>query len=91
MAEGHSVNLSSDIENVTSQDGFILTLLKIIGNLLLLTPRVPTRFTFLSETGLCLKIEALLLLQNVVTDKKKHIIVKSMHSSLHSESNILPI
>ncbi|KAF0758492.1 Sec23 trunk domain-containing protein, partial [Aphis craccivora] len=32
------------------------------------------------------KIEALLLLQNVVTDqKKKHIIVKSIHSSLRSE------
>ncbi|KAF0758320.1 Uncharacterized protein FWK35_00013147 [Aphis craccivora] len=34
-------------------------------------PNVPTRFTFLSETELSLKIEVLLLLQNVVTDTKK--------------------
>jgi len=33
-----------------------------------------------------LKIEALLLFQNVMTDKKTHIIVKSIHSSLYSES-----
>jgi len=37
-----------------------------------------------------LKIEVLLLLQKLITDRKKHIIVKSIHSSLiRSESKII--
>ncbi|KAF0770929.1 Uncharacterized protein FWK35_00008552 [Aphis craccivora] len=39
------------------------------------------------KQGSLFKIEALLLLQNVVTDTKKtYIIVKSIHSSLRSKS-----
>jgi len=32
-----------------------------------------------------LKIKALLLLQKLMTDRKKHIILKSIHSSLHTK------
>ncbi|KAF0752346.1 Uncharacterized protein FWK35_00025662 [Aphis craccivora] len=54
--------------------GFFLTLLKTIGNFLLLTPDPPTyQLDSLSyqKQGSLFKIEALLLLQNVVTDTKK--------------------
>ncbi|KAE9543947.1 hypothetical protein AGLY_001925 [Aphis glycines] len=73
--------------SILSKTGFavFLMLLNTIGNFLLLTPQ---------KSGLSLKIEALLLLQNVMTETKKkkikknktHIIVKSIYSSLRSES-----
>jgi len=53
-------------------------------------PNAPTRFTFPSNKILLKKIKAVLLPQTVITDvkskKKTHIIAKSIHSSLRSES-----
>ena len=63
--------------------------LKTIENFLLLTPKVLTSFTFLPKKMLIKKIEALLQSLNVMTDKKKtHIILKSIHLSLRSESKM---
>ncbi|KAF0767957.1 Uncharacterized protein FWK35_00012056, partial [Aphis craccivora] len=61
--------------------GFFLTLLKTIGNFLLLSPQ-STRVTSYQKQVSLLKIEALLQLQNVVTDTKIIIIIKKKHASL---------
>jgi len=52
-------------------------------------PNAPTRFTFPSNKILLKKIQAVLLPQTVMTDTKKHIIVKPIHSSLRSESKMI--
>ncbi|KAF0755250.1 Uncharacterized protein FWK35_00015292 [Aphis craccivora] len=55
------------------------------------TPKYQLDSLSYQKQGPLFKIEALLLLQNVVTDthtKKTHIIVKSIYSSLRSESKI---
>ncbi|KAF0757071.1 Uncharacterized protein FWK35_00019897, partial [Aphis craccivora] len=63
--------------------GFFLTLLKTIGNFLLLTPpKYQLHSLSYQKQGPLFNVGALLLLQNVVTDTKKkktHIIVKSIH------------
>ncbi|KAF0761222.1 Uncharacterized protein FWK35_00024845, partial [Aphis craccivora] len=72
--------------------GFFLTLLKTIGNFTFDPPKYQLHSLSYQKQDPLFKIGALLQLQNVVTDthkkKKTHIIVKSIHSSLRSESKI---
>jgi len=71
-------------------------LLKIAGNFFILTKggvfsKVPTKFTLLPEKMLKMKIEEFLLLQNIMFMLFIGTIVKTIHSSLHSESEIILI